>query len=353
MDGVTFVWLEDGPPPVVFGDWCHWDPEQGLHMAPSGEGWSAWLPLPPGAYVEYALIRDGRRLRDPLNLHRADNGSRRFNEQLWMPLATRRAEALHRRRVPRGHVEQGEIRLGFLAAPPLERRLDLYLPVGLAPGDDPDLPLLLVLDGPDYVDRGLLPRTLDALIADGAMARVAAAFLANAGEARSTEYAANDFTLAVLADHVVPEASARLGLRAPRVEGGPGRATILGSSLGGLMSLHAIARRPDVFGAGIAQSTSVMLHDIPTPAGTLRALRTTTVALIEVSPPSPARLWLDVGDLEDLAASNDDLFALLTARGWNATYRRYPSGHNQTAWGEALVDALPAMFPPAPSTEAA
>jgi enterochelin esterase-like enzyme len=29
------------------------------------------------------------------------------------------------------------------------------------------------------------------------------------------------------------------------------------------------------------------------------------------------------------------------------TYRRQHGGHNQTSWAEALLDALPAMFPPA------
>jgi enterochelin esterase family protein len=238
------------------------------------------------------------------------------------------------------------VRLPFLAAPPRERRLDLYLPAPALAPDRLALPLLLVLDGPDYLERGLLHRTLDALIAEGRIAPVAAAFLANAGEGRAIEYGASDFTLAVLADVVVPAAEQRLGLAPQRSASGPGRACIVGSSLGGLMAVHAVARRADVFGLGIAQSTSAMLGDLRVPGASIPAVRLTTLALIETAPPSPARLWLDAGDLEPLAEPNDRLAALLEGRGWDVTYRRQHGGHNQTSWAEALVDALPAMFPP-------
>jgi enterochelin esterase-like enzyme len=344
--GATFVWAGDGPPPVVFGDWCNWDSAAGVRMAPTDGAWAAHVPLPRDAYVEYALLQRGRRVADPLNPRRIDNGFDKWNEQLWMPAAPRRLEALRTRDVPTGTVTGGRLRLPFLAAPPRERRLDLYQPAREVAPDPRGLPLLLVLDGTDYLERGELHRTLDALIADQAMAPVAAAFLANAGEARAIEYGASDLTLAVLADVVVPAAEERLGLATQRASTGPGHATVLGSSLGGLMALHAVARRPDVFGGGIAQSTSAMLEDLDVPGGGVPAVRLTTLALVEASPASPARLWLDAGNLEPLAGPNDRLAALLERRGWDVAYRRQPGGHNQTSWGEALVDALPAMLPP-------
>lgn len=346
--GATFVWAGDGPPPVVFGDWCAWEADAGTKLeAVPGGGFAARLPFADDAYVEYAFIRRGRRVPDPLNPHRVDNGFDKWNEQLWMPSAPRRLDDLRSRDVPPGTVTGGRIRLGWLAAPPRERRLDLYVPAATLAPNVEELPLLLVLDGPDYLERGELTRTLDALIAAGEMAPLAAAFLANAGEARPIEFGASDFTLAVLADVVVPAAEARLGLRPQRATGGAGRPTILGSSLGGLMALHAVARRPDVFGAGIAQSTSAMLDDVDADIGMLPKVRLTTIALIEASDPSPARVWLDAGNLEALGEPNDRLSELLRRRGWDVTYRRQPGGHNQTSWGEALVDALPAMFPPA------
>jgi enterochelin esterase family protein len=239
-------------------------------------------------------------------------------------------------------------------APPLERRLATYLPhVAIA---DPvvrrELPLLVVLDGLDYLRRGHLARILDALIADRAMAPVAAAFLDDAGPARPAEYAANDFTLAAIADLVVPEVVRRLGLEPQVVPGGIGRAAILGASLGGLMALHGGIRRPGLFGRVIAQSTAGLVERVTTGEEIVPSVNSTLLALIEATPAPPIRIWLDVGELEGLAESNDRIAAILARRGYACEYRRFPGGHDQTSWTESLVDALPAIFPPAPARHA-
>jgi enterochelin esterase family protein len=314
-----------------------------------GSTWEARVELPPDAYVEYGFLRDGRSVADPLNTARVENGVGGWNQRFWMPAARRRAIELTRRRVPHGEVTRGVIDLRWLAAPPYRRRLALYLPPGAA-GDARarrELPLLLVLDGLDYLRRGRLARLLDALITDGRMAPVAAAFLDNAGAGRASEYVANDFTLASLADVVVPAAAERLGLAPRDRPTAPGRTTILGSSMGGLMALHAGTRRPDVFGRVIAQSTSALLDELVVAEESVPAVRLTLLALIEATEAPPIRLWLDVGDLEGLAEPNDRLAAMLVRRGFDLTYRRFPGGHDQTSWAESLVDALPATFPPA------
>jgi enterochelin esterase family protein len=341
--GATFVWAGPAPAPTVVGSWCDWDAEAGLALRPVDGGWAARVPLPEDAYVEDILLREGRRVPDPLNRRRVDNGVGGRNQRFWMPGAARRLEALHARGAASGTINRGMIQLGWMAAEPRQRRLDLYLPAGAgnAAPDRRDLPLLLVLDGPDYLDRGRLDLTLDALIADGAMAPVAAAFIGNAGPNRGTEYVANDFTLASLVHEVVPAAADRLGLD-PAVGG----VTILGSSMGGLMALHAATRRPDVFGAAICQSTAMVEEDDVPRGLPFRGVRLTTIALMQATDPAPVRLWLDAGDLEGLATPNDRLAALLERRGYGLTYRRFPGGHDQTSGGESLIDALPAMFPP-------
>jgi enterochelin esterase family protein len=290
-------------------------------------------------------------LPDPLNRDTVDNGVDGRNHRFWMPLATRRAIGLARRRVARGAVRRASLDLGWLAAPPNRRRAALYLPHAALRDAQlrRELPILLVLDGLEYLGRGRLARTLDALIADGQMAPVAAVFVDSADGARATEYAANDFTVASLADVAAPWAVEQLGLAPQRVPDGLGRATILGSSLGGLMALHAGVRRPDVFGRVIAQSTSAMLYDLSVGAFSVPQIRLTTLALLELTKPPPIRLWLDVGELEGLAEPNDRLSALLAERGFDLTYRRFPGGHEHTSWAESLVDALPAIFPPAGS----
>jgi enterochelin esterase-like enzyme len=345
--GATFAWHGAGLPPIVAGSWCGWDPARGLRMERVGDGWEARLEIQDDAYAEYRLYHGDRVVTDPGNRDRVNNGVNGRNHRFWMPRATRRAEALMARNVPRGRVGRATLDLGWLAAPPTRRRVAFYLP-DVAVRDAElrrSLPLLVVLDGIDYLRRGGLAEMLDALIADGSMAPVAALFIDHAGAGRPSEYAANDFTVASLADIVVPAAVEELGLERQRADFGLGRAAILGSSMGGLMALHAGTRRPDVFGRVIAQSTSAMLEELPLRDSSIPAVKLTTIALLEAAPPPPTRLWLDVGDLEDLAPSNDRLAAMLTRRGIDVTYRRFPGGHDHTSWGESLVDALPATFP--------
>jgi enterochelin esterase-like enzyme len=346
--GATFTWHGAAPAPVVVGSWCDWDPARGMALRRSGDGWAGRVELPPDAYVEYGLLRDGITVPDPGNPATVDNGVGGRNHRFWMPGARRRAIELARRRVPRGEVVATTVNLGWLAAPPLDRRVALYVPHATVADSARrhELPLLVVLDGLDYLRRGRLNRILDALIADGRMAPVAACFIDDAGPARPAEYAANDFTVTALAEVVVPAAIERLGLAAQAAAAGAGRAAILGSSLGGLMALHAGVRRPDLFGRVIAQSTAALTEDLKVGGRLIPRIRSTLLALIEASPAPPIHLWLDAGDLEGLAEQNDRLAALLARRGFAVEYRRFPGGHDQTSWAESLVDALPATFPP-------
>ena len=337
--GVTFEWAGEAHQVVATGSWCDWRADTALPLRRQRDGtWTGRLALPPDAYVEYRLMVDGEPVADPANRHVVYNGIDGNNNQLWMPAASRRASGIRSRRGPRGEVRRGHLTLGWLAATPKRRRFDLYLPPGTGERIDPlDLPLLVVLDGADYLDRGRLHRLLDGLIGLGRMAPVAAAFIDNAGASRGPEYAGNDFTVATLAAEIVPAAVERLGLAAQEARPGEaaGRAAILGSSMGGWMALHAVLRRPQLFGRGILQSVAAF------PFGEL-----STVLLARHVPPPPVQLWQDAGDYEWLAEANDELAALLTERGYLLTYRRHHGGHDQTSWNESLIDALPAIFPP-------
>lgn len=337
--GVTFEWTGKARQVAVTGTWCDWRADTAVRLRHSRDGtWSAHLALPPNAYVEYRLMVDGEPVPDPSNPNITFNGIDGDNNQLWMPAASRRASALRSRRGPRGELRRGHIDLGWLAAAPKRRRFDLYLPPGAGEALDPaSLPLLVVLDGADYLDRGRLHRLMDGLIGRGRMAPVAAAFVDNAGASRGVEYAGNDFTVETLAAEIVPAAVERLGLGPQEAGAGQtvGRAAILGSSMGGWMALHALLRRPQLFGRGMLQSVASF------PFGEL-----STVLLAKHLQPPPVRLWQDAGDYEWLAEANDALAALLAERGYDLTYRRHHGGHDQTSWNESLVDALPAIFPP-------
>ena len=355
--GATFVWFGDEPPPTIVGDWCDrrgtnlpgtddepparwsdpWDNSRALQLSPLSTRDGAWavrVGLPSDAYVEYALQRNGRRVVDPLNPHRSRGGLDTANMRFWMPDAARRAQYLARHsRAQRGTLTRHVVNFHWLSASPHKRRIDLYLP---ARGDARTLPLLVVLDGNGYREGGHLVPVLDALIATEQMAPVAAAFVSNAGSSRSIEYAGNDFTLSALSRIVVPMAIDRLGLGDLSGLDGVGKVAILGSSMGGLMALYAGLRMPQLFGSVIAQSG----------AYSFRETEMITGPLVRHLPVAPIGIWLDVGQSESLAPANHEMYGLLAGQGYDVEFRRHPGGHNQTAWVESLVDALPWTFPP-------
>jgi hypothetical protein len=74
------------------------------------------------------------------------------------------------------------IELGWMAAEPRRRRLDLYHPAAGDAAGRADLPLLHVLDGPDYLDRGRVEQDLLTGFAQGGRDRVLAGIDAPSGE---------------------------------------------------------------------------------------------------------------------------------------------------------------------------
>lgn len=111
IDGATatFVWEGDRPAQLI-GDLTRWSPVEapstGLQFQPAGPRlWTLTVAPELDAYLEYALIADGRRVLDPLNPRRAPNGFGDTNHYFHMPGAPRSDLFRRRRGVPRGQVE--------------------------------------------------------------------------------------------------------------------------------------------------------------------------------------------------------------------------------------------------------
>lgn len=148
----------------------------------------------------------------------------------------------------------------------------------------------------------------------------------------------------------------------PRIESqyavarGPAHAAVLGSSMGGLISLYALVEHPGTFGAAACLSThwpgAIPGADNPLPAAFLDTL------IDRLPPPGAHRLWFDLGTATldahypPLQAAVD---ARLAARGWAAPdwiTRTYPGAdHSETAWAERLADPLTFLFGHAAETD--
>jgi enterochelin esterase-like enzyme len=212
-----------------------------------------------------------------------------------------------------------------------KRTVYLYRPPVAGP-----YPLLVVLDGQDYLRRTRLARMVDNLIAHGRMRPLALAMVANGGQARVVEYAANDGTVSFLLNSVVPLARAHLDL--VDLDAEPGAYGVLGASMGGLCALYTALRAPAVFGHAVSQSGAFS-------AGAL-GIEPVVFDLIRHMPLQPIKIWMDVGTYERLLPANQRIHALLRERGYDVSYREYHGGHNYAVWRDEVWRGLEALYGP-------
>jgi enterochelin esterase family protein len=249
----TFIW-EGRTAPYLMSDLNGWDStarpfkriQPGSRSAPhisSRAGRSVWsysLTLPRDAYVEYAFYNPSTRERflDPLNQHTVSNGVGNRNNFFYMPES---------RPSPFG-VRRADVRVGLLSSQRVEtkwlrddhdREVYLYRPPAKGP-----VPLLVVYDGQDYLQRAKLTTIVDNMIADKRIQPVGMAFLPHAGRWRSVEYACSDGTLLWLDQVILPLARKRLNLL--DIEKHPGAYGVLGASLGGQCPVYGLAHAGNI-----------------------------------------------------------------------------------------------------------
>jgi enterochelin esterase-like enzyme len=324
---VTFVW-EGGTAPQLIDDLHGWE-EHPQELQPVAPGlWAFSFDLARDAYLEYAFYdpQSKQRQRDPLNPNRIWNGLGNYNHFVYMPDVTPTPLARLQRGAPRGRLTR-HLTPTWMLSGKGKRAVQLYQP----PSDEP-VPLLVVYDGNDYLQRARLAVMLDNLIAEGRMRPLAAAFLYNGGARRFVEYACSEATLAWLDHEVLPLARERLNLL--DVKQHPGAFGVLGASMGGLMSLYSGLRLPQVFGKVLSQSGAFHFEQFDT----------VTVEMVEHFPPRPLRIWLEAGKMEWLLESNRKMHALLQEKKYDVTYREYNGGHNYTSWRDDLWRGLVHLF---------
>jgi predicted alpha/beta superfamily hydrolase len=167
----------------------------------------------------------------------------------------------------------------------------------------------------------------------------------NAGDQRVAEYSPFDDAetgagrggdyVSLLAGKIKPLVDTRFRtLPQPEATG------VVGSSMGGLISLFAFFSRPDIFGILAALSPSLWFAE--------RAI----FGLLETAPFHPGRLYLDVGRLEgaetldDARRLRDLLRAMGYAEGERLRFVEDRSGrHVEAAWSRRFRAALPFLLP--------
>jgi len=324
---VTFLW-EGKSAPYLIDDLHGWE-ENPQKLKRLGRGlWGITFELPRDAYIEYAFFDPDAETRfpDPLNKKNIYNGLGSYNYFFYMPKANPTLLAVPKKGIPRGKVTHHRVETWMLADNE-ERDIYFYRP----PIKEP-VPLLVVYDGVDYLERGKLNVIVDNLIAEKRIRPIAMAFLQNGADRRGVEYACSDATIMWLDYIILPLARKRLNLIDIKKE--RGAYGVLGASFGGLMSIYTGLRMPEIFGKVIAQSTVFEAEGRDFAA----------VELIRHKHSRDIKIWMDIGRLDDLLEDNRRMRPLLKENGYNVTYREYTGGHNYTAWRDDVWRGLEAMF---------
>jgi enterochelin esterase-like enzyme len=324
---VTFLWQGKSAPRLI--DDLHGWEEHPQKMTRIEIGlWGYSMELPADAYLEYSFYepRSKQRLEDPLNWNTVYNGLGNDNHFFYMPEHSSTPLAEVRKKIPHGKVTHHIVDTWMLAD---DGQRDVYL---YHPPVKETVPLLIVYDGVDYLERAKLNFIVDNLIHEKRIQPIAMAFLQNGGDRRAAEYACSDATIMWLDNVVLP--LARKHLKLLDVKTYRGAYGVMGSSFGGLMSVYTGLRMPEIFGKVISQSGVFESEGRDFAA----------VDLIRARQSREIKLWMDVGQFDWLLQDNRRLQPILQENGYNVTYREFSGGHNYTCWGNEVGIALEEMF---------
>lgn len=232
-----------------------------------------------------------------------------------------------------------------------ERDLLISLPAGYATGET-RYPVIYMHDGQNLFDPAMSfsgSWNVDIAMAELSLGGLEAIVVGipNMGHRRLSEYSPfdhpefgpgrGDLYLEFLIDTVKPLIDERYLTLPDREHTG-----IVGSSMGGLISLYAFFRHPDVFGFAGVLSPSLWVTE------------EATFAFIERAPFSPGRLYLDVGTREGErhVLSAQRMRDLLEAKGYRQGHdllwvEDEIGHHHEAAWARRFQMALPFLVPPA------
>ena len=329
----TFLWQGETAP-LLISEVHGWeDRPRPLKQTSNPAIWSASLTVPRDAYVEYAFFDPltQEKIPDPLNGQTVSNGMGSRNHFFYMPETMPSPFSMRRADVRSGMITRHRVDAGFLQD---DGARDVYLYKPPASGA---VPLLIVYDGNDYLQRARLATIVDNLIADKRIRPIAIAFLQNGRSRRTVEYFCSDATIYWLEREVLP--LARKHLRLLNLEEHPGSYGVLGASAGGLMSFYTGLRMPEIFGKVLSQAAVFSIDERDSAA----------VDLVRYGQGRDLEIWMDVGTLDELLEDNRRMIAMLDKRQYNVTYREFSAGHNYTAWRNDVWHGLEAMFPYASS----
>ena len=302
----------------IAGDFTGWKPKKLKVEKKADKTEIECLTFAKSARTEYKLVVDGRWIIDPLNPNRIDNGVGGENSVLEMPEYQPTSW-----NNSAGMTEPVIQSLRVSSKIYGEREVKVYLPEGL---QNEALPVLYLQDGSDYLKRAEAVSIQRNLVKAGKIKPFIMVFIDY--KDRMKEYWASDAYARFLATEIVPAVDANY----KTIKSREARA-VLGASLGGVTSIWAGLRYPEVFARIGGQSSSFWID------------RWRVVKELEKLDAGKAsyRFYFDDGTLEgveDTRRVND----LLRGKGYPVTYIEGETGHNWTSWRDRLAEAFVALM---------
>jgi enterochelin esterase family protein len=301
--------------------------------------WYLVLELPEGSRVNYQLeVRRGdhvERINDPLN------------EKLsYSPVGTSSVCFGYGYESPEWTMPDPDARPGDLielTVPSRALRRDcpvtVYLPARFR--RTASYPLLIVHDGPDFLQYAAAKTVLDNLIHRLDVADTVVAFLQP--QDRLTEYANSTAHSRFLTNDLLPRLETELPLAAK-----PSARCLMGSSFGAVASLSAAVRAPEVYGSLILMSGSFVFTDIGADHGGGEVFDP-VVKFVNKYRSRPThvtdRMFVSCGVYEPLIVPNRSMVPVFESAGTTVRYVEARDGHNWENWRDRLRDALSWVFP--------
>jgi enterochelin esterase-like enzyme len=267
---------------------------------------------------------------DPLSKHPQRMGSR-----IDLPKAPPQPLLVPHRETPAGELVEVKVKSKALGN---ERQVMVYTPPGFA-AKGPAYPLVVMFDGDAAISNLGATIVLDELIATKRIPPVVALLIGNAD--RGKELPGNPAFADFVALDLVPWV--RHGYHATS---DPRLTVVAGISYGGIAAAFAAARHPAVYGNVLSQSGSYWWSPDDVDEGEAHARDYAT------RPRLPLRFWMEVGTLESGSpkhntsqlGANRHMRDVLTARGYDVSYREYAGAHEYISWRGTIGDGLIALL---------
>jgi enterochelin esterase family protein len=218
------------------------------------------------------------------------------------------------------------------------REVAVYLPPRLHPRRR--YPLLVVHDGPDYMEYARLRTVLDNLIFRLEVQPLVVALIRSPDRLR--EYGADPRHARFVTRELVPALEERYP-----AGGRPADRGLMGASFGAVASLSTAWRHPGVYGRLLLQSGSFAFTDVG--ANRRGAEFEPVVRFVNRfrrRPGRPAdRVYVSCGIFESLIYENRSMLPVLQQTGMDVRYAESRDGHNWESWRDRLREGLSFLFP--------